>query len=283
MRGRNDDFDSSQKVTIMRLSPKVYKGNVDDYVADRRHETFLKDMCWWEKGHEDSYKKMLASDYVVCCLAEVGLTTRLLLVLKVIGPDPASYDDNNLHLIATIADGFEALNGKVLFRWGEKPQSSQAWKQDYLVNIKEVEAIDYGIPVVMPFTSYEAVRLTFNQMRAIYENDDPVWRSKLESVNAIYAIIDDETRRLYIGSTYSNDSSRGGIWNRWKCYVETGGHGNNTSLQEIADADPSYIERNFKWIILETLPLNIKSEKAVERENLYKEKFDTRKNGYNRN
>ena len=47
--------------------------------------------------------------------------------------------------------------------------------------------------------------------------------------------------------------------------------------------DPNYAKKNFQWCILETLPLSILGEQAIDRESLYKRKFGTRDFGYNNN
>lgn len=93
-------------------------------------------------------------------------------------------------------------------------------------------------------------------------------------------IKDKNNGREYVGSTYNRD----GIWGRWKTYFETAGHGGNAKLEEKITEDPTYA-KNFQWIILEELPINVSEQEAVRRENLYKDKFMTRnKNfGYNKN
>ena len=72
------------------------------------------------------------------------------------------------------------------------------------------------------------------------------------------------------------------IWGRWKEYAEHG-HGGDKDLKPLIEKDASYAKKYFQWCILETLPLKILKEHAIDRESLYKRKFGTRVFGYNNN
>ena len=132
-----------------------------------------------------------------------------------------------------------------------------------------------NIPI---FTRFEDVVLDYNQLKLIFDTNNQEWKSKLESCNCIYLILDKSEGKQYVGSTYSME----GIWGRWKLYAETG-HGDNTDLEGLLKNDLAYAKKNFQWCILETLPLNIIDKHAIERESLYKRKFGTREFGYNNN
>ena len=128
--------------------------------------------------------------------------------------------------------------------------------------------------------------MRYSQLEDIIKNEDAIWKAKLESVNCIYCIFDINNGKKYIGSTYGNNKqSETGIWNRWKYYIDTEGHGDDAELKKIFDADNNYPKNNFRWMILEILPINITSKEAIMRENVYKEKFMTRDKrfGYNQN
>ena len=81
-----------------------------------------------------------------------------------------------------------------------------------------------------------------------------------------------------MGSTYNTK----GIWGRWEEYANTG-HGLDKDLEELINNDATYAQKYFQWCILETLPLKILQEHAIDRESLYKRKFGTREFGYNNN
>lgn len=249
----------------------------------KEHSLFQKYISEWCKTEENrkNIDEITAVQYLVAMLPEEGTNARLAGVYKVHGEDH-SYNDDYWHIKLELVEGeFASLYGRVIISMGDDPQSARRMLQwlDKSHKQFEVIGIDEGVPP-LPFVTYEQVRLSLSQMRSIIARSNSLWRSKLSAVNGIYAIIDDETGRMYIGSTYSQKENDGGIWNRWNTYAATGGHGNNEELLKI---DKEYIQKNFHWVILETLPLNIKADKAVERENFYKEKFGTRKHGYNLN
>ena len=120
--------------------------------------------------------------------------------------------------------------------------------------------------------------LDYSQLHVIFKTNNAEWKAKLESCNCIYLILDKNNGKQYVGSTYN----RQGIWGRWSKYAETG-HGNDKDLIPLLLKDPNYAKKNFQWCILETLPLSILGEQAIDRESLYKRKFGTRDFGYNNN
>ena len=54
-------------------------------------------------------------------------------------------------------------------------------------------------------------------------------------------------------------------------------------LKKCVEADSKYAEKNFQWCILETLPIKVLEDQAIERESLYKRKLGTRTHGLNKN
>ena len=175
----------------------------------------------------------------------------------------------------TEVDGFELLKERVIIGWN----NPVSWRQNYQ-NQMPVIRIDRGlqennIPV---FTRFEDVMLDYSQLRRIIETNNMEWKSKLESCNAVYLILDKLTGKQYVGSTYNPK----GIWGRWSAYAWTG-HGDNKDIKQLIDDDETYAKKYFQWCILETLPLNILDKHAIDRESLYKQKFGTREFGYNNN
>lgn len=295
MKGRNQEFDNSGKIRVMRLSEN-YKWDFNDKTIDSIHSlcqksrsAFLEWVRVWPVVKENRVNEILNSEYVVFMVSEKGLLSRLLGVYKVLGKEKQTDDD--IYIKLEECSGFEALNEKVIVKWGEKNQSSQAWSQTWyknetkkIFNEKYVVKIDEGIcsPIVA-FTSYYDVNLTYNELKDIIQTEDQIWKAKLESVNCIYCIFDTSNGKKYIGSTYSHKQAEAGIWNRWKRYIDSGGHGDDKQLKSIIAQSKSHPEKYFKWMILEILPINITSKEANARENVYKEKFMTRDIGYNQN
>ena len=283
-RNRNAEFDAAdeKRIKLVRHSGNVmpdsniykdYDGPVYKLYLTN-YELFLK----WQQEQADS--KMKNVDYLIVFLAEEGCECRFIGVFKNNGVVHSIMEGVSIYDIQEVK-GFEALKDKVVIEWGK---GTLQWMQNWMTE-KEVKRIEQkgdidGIP---PFSRYEDVILSFSQLQKVVE--DKEWKSKLESLNCVYLILDKETGKQYVGVTYKDmkPGIKNGILGRWTEYAQTG-HGNNKLLVALLeDKGISYAEQNFQWTILETLPLNVTPKVAIDRESLYKKKFGTREHGYNEN
>ncbi|MBR2524631.1 MAG: GIY-YIG nuclease family protein [Clostridiales bacterium] len=133
-----------------------------------------------------------------------------------------------------------------------------------------------------PFPGYDSIRLSFPEMKRIFNTPYRNWQDALSVINGIYVIADSNTGKLYVGSTYGTD----GLWNRWKCYVNTNGHGGDKDLKALTDADPDYADKYFRFTLIEYF-FNIKNgqdnKEVIKRESFWKEALLARSAGYNNN
>jgi hypothetical protein len=169
---------------------------------------------------------------------------------------------------------FEYLEQRVIIDWGN---GARKWVQNY----KEREVLEIRPKgFVKEFTGYFDIILEFNELKAIIDKEDsnPIWKNKLSSVSGVYLILDSKTGKQYVGSAYGE----GGIWSRWKEYVEKDGHGDDKQLKKLIKKDKKY-NQNFQFSILETLPSNWTQEEVIAHEKQYKDKLGTRKFGLNSN
>ena len=292
--GKDADFDKAMtdgKVQLMRLKNiaitidgQVHKDkNLFDLFLDHQNDGLFED---YVREHTPVNANLLIqADYVIAFVAD-GKHSRFAGVyqvlgedkrIKVLSEDPKKKYEEKIFLKVLRLRAFEPLGGRVLVDWGGL--AAQRWLQ-WFRGDKKVLRIDQGIiRMMIPFTSYNDVLLSFKELKNLIETDNVEWRDKLKAVNGIYGIADQSNGKLYVGSAYGNE----GIWGRWKIYVETNGHGNNDMLVEIINNNKDYAWDHFQWFILETFPLNVTDDYAVHRENLYKEKLCTRKFGYNIN
>ena len=280
--GRNEEFDQADKRRVKLIRHK--DNRTEKVIGDKTYKESLFDLYLNENAvfldyqSEQLKKNFEKIDYIVAFIGEEGVTSRFLGVYKnngVIselglynGDALAKFDFQEL-------SGFELLKERIVIEW----KSPVMWHQ-YYDNEMPVVRIDRGlsennIPV---FKSFEDVLLDYNQLKRIFETNNAEWKSKLESCNGIYLILDKKCGKQYVGSTYNRD----GIWGRWKQYAETG-HGGDKDLKPLLSDDSNYAAKYFQWCILETLPLKILDEHAIDRESLYKRKFGTREFGYNNN
>lgn len=219
-------------------------------------------------------------DYLVVFLAEEGCECRFIGVYRNYGPKRATGNGFSEYTIEEV-EGFEGLKDKVVIDWGK---GTRSWMQNWqsTKNVRRIDQVNTGNDIPY-FIRYEDVILSFSQLQKVVE--DKEWKSKLESLNCVYMILDKETGKQYVGVTYKDmkPGIKNGILGRWTEYAKTR-HGNNKLLVALlAEKGISYADQNFQWTILETLPLNVTPKVAIDRESLYKKKFGTREHGYNEN
>lgn len=283
-RNRNAEFDAADEkcIKLIRHSDVV---NADSFIYKEYNGTIYKlyrtDYHLFQKWQsEQSDDKMKNVVYLVVFLAEEHCECRFVGVFRNYGRLYSTGNGVSVYDIREV-EGFEVLKNIVVIEWGK---GTLSWMQKW-TTIKEVKRIEQtsdrdGMPL---FTRYEDVVLSMAQLRKVVE--DKEWRSKLESLNCVYLILDKSNGKQYVGVTYKdiNPGRKNGILSRWTEYAQTG-HGNNKLLMELlAKEGTNYAEQNFQWTILETLPLNVIPKVAIDRESLYKEKFGTREYGYNEN
>lgn len=281
---RNSEFDNANesRIKLVRHSSDVqpdsfiynkYKGSV--YKLYRTDYALFKE---WQSEQSDS--KMKNVDYLVGFLAEEGCECRFIGVYRNYGPKRATGNGVSEYAIEEV-EGFEGLKDKVVIDWGK---GTLSWMQNWqsTKNVRRIDQVNTGNDIPY-FIRYEDVILSFSQLQKVVE--DKEWKSKLESLNCVYMILDKETGKQYVGVTYKDmkPGIKNGILGRWTEYAKTG-HGNNKLLVALlAEKGISYADQNFQWTILETLPLNVTPKVAIDRESLYKKKFGTREHGYNEN
>lgn len=281
---RNSEFDNAKesRIKLVRHSSDVqpnsfiynkYKGSV--YKLYRTDYALFKE---WQSEQSDS--KMKNVDYLVVFLAEEGCECRFIGVYRNYGPKRATGNGVSEYAIEEV-EGFEGLKDKVVIDWGK---GTLSWMQNWqsTKNVRRIDQVNTGDDIPY-FIRYEDVILSFSQLQKVVE--DKEWKSKLESLNCVYMILDKETGKQYVGVTYKDmkPGIKNGILGRWTEYAKTG-HGNNKLLVALlAEKGISYADQNFQWTILETLPLNVTPKVAIDRESLYKKKFGTREHGYNEN
>jgi len=281
---RNSEFDNANesRIKLVRHSSEVkpdsfiykkYNGSV--YKLYRTDYALFKE---WQSEQSDS--KMKNVDYLVVFLGEEGCECRFIGVYRNYGPKRPTCEGFSEYNLEEV-EGFEALKDKVVINWGK---GTLSWMQNWqsAKEVRRIEQVNTGDNVPY-FTRYEDVILSFSQLQKVVE--DKEWKSKLESLNCVYLILDKETGKQYVGVTYKDmkHGIKNGILGRWTEYAQTG-HGNNKLLVALLeDKGISYAEQNFQWTILETLPLNVTPKVAIDRESLYKKKFGTREHGYNEN
>ena len=281
LKGRNEEFDKADVERIRLIRHK--DSRKEKIIGGKIYENSLYDIYLYENDafmtyqSEQLVKKFKNVDYIVSFIGEESTSSRFVGVYKnngILQMLPDYKGESLARFDIQEISGFELLKERVIIDWNNPVQ----WLQHY--NAMPVIRIDRGLmennlPV---FVRYEDVMLNYTQLKTIINSNNPEWKSRLESCNCIYLILDKSNGKQYVGSTYNTK----GIWGRWSEYAKTG-HGDDVELKKCIDSDPKYAEKNFQWCILETLPIKILPEQAIERESLYKRKLGTRMYGYSKN
>ena len=281
LKGRNEEFDKADVERIRLIRHK--DSRKEKIIGGKIYENSLYDIYLYDNDafmtyqSEQLVKKFKNVDYIVSFIGEESTSSRFVGVYKnngILQMLPDYKGESLARFDIQEISGFELLKERVIIDWNNPVQ----WLQHY--NAMPVIRIDRGLmennlPV---FVRYEDVMLNYTQLKTIINSNNPEWKSRLESCNCIYLILDKSNGKQYVGSTYNTK----GIWGRWSEYAKTG-HGNDVELKKCIDSDPKYAEKNFQWCILETLPIKILPEQAIERESLYKRKLGTRMYGYSKN
>lgn len=202
--------------------------------------------------------------------------------------DPKYGKGNEYYYEMEKVSDFKELEERIIINWSERlfhmwfAPESKVKKDRKRKQFDIIEIIPKG--AIRRFPGFLDFSLTYNELKKLYDNPDvnSIWCKMLSSVAGIYSILDKETGKLYIGKANATGGvGQGGIWGRWKSYVNTG-DGGNKKLIELLKSNPTRKE-DFLFSILRTLPKTITDDEIVKIENIYKDKLGTRKYGYNGN
>ena len=282
LKARNNEFEMANPQRVRLIRHKDNRGI--KIIGGKEYKNSLYDIYLHENDvfvtyqSEQLVKRFQNVDYIVSFIGEEGNESRFVGVYKNCGIKQFLPDYNGeTHALLDFRElaGFELLKERVIIEWNNPISWLQCYKNEMNVVRIDRGLTENNIPV---FTRFEDVVLNYSQLQSIFKTNNKEWKAKLESCNCIYLILDKHTGKQYVGSTYNHK----GIWGRWREYADTG-HGNDVSLIELLSGDTKYAEKYFQWCILETIPLKILPEQAIDRETLYKRKFGTRDFGYNNN
>ncbi len=187
------------------------------------------------------------------------------------------YFTSGVYYDMQLTDIMSDLINRLVIDWGK---STICWHQ-WIEHDKNIIAIysPKDKREVKAFKSYDKTLLTYDELYTIVQ--DPItyddWHFALSNVNCIYIILDKETGKQYIGSTYGQD----GILGRWKNYALTKDGGDIGIKEELNMRPLAY--NHFQYSILRVLPKTITPDEAISIETLYKEKLGSKMFGNNRN
>ena len=178
---------------------------------------------------------------------------------------------------------YQGLIGRLIIRYHKGNTRSR-----YIFNLKpliekiEVSEILPNIYEPIKFQGYENVHLNYKTLKSLLDGTRySDYRAALKGVKGIYCLTDLKTKKFYIGGTYGED----GVLQRWADYKKTFSGGNVGLDYLLNKKGEKYFEQNFRYTLLETFPKNTSKSKIEQRENYWKDVFNSRNEnfGYNKN
>lgn len=102
----------------------------------------------------------------------------------------------------------------------------------------------------------------------------------MRNQKAVYLQTDKATGRMYVGSA---TAKKGMLLARWSSYIYNGHGGNEGLIELVKEKGFDYIKDNFQYTILENYNSKVDDEYVLRRESYWKDVFQSRKFGYNKN
>lgn len=161
------------------------------------------------------------------------------------------------------------LRLKLEVKWGRE----LAWQRTLKINNSYPVHIREECPV--PYEGLNRVSLVMAELKIAIE--DVAWIQALGDTCGIYLITDERDGQHYVGSA----SGKLGLLQRWRDYVATG-HGGNQLLMELLQENGSRVN-DFRFTLLEAIPLGTSRRDAIQRENYWKRAIGSKVHGLNAN
>ena len=174
-------------------------------------------------------------------------------------------------------DKYADLYGRVVIYYHNKTQ--QLFRNSDLISELEVKEILPAIFTGFDFPGYDNVSLTYEQLKTIVDGDYPSYHNALRNQKAVYLQTDKATGKMYVGSATAKEM----LLSRWRTYVNNGHGGNKDLIALVEEKGFDYIKENFQYTILENYNSKVDDEYVLKRESYWKEVFQSRKFGYNKN
>lgn len=131
------------------------------------------------------------------------------------------------------------------------------------------------------FPGYNKINHSFEDIARIVRKSATGWKTALENMNGVYVLIDDSSNKKYVGSATGD----GGIWSRWRGYVEnyTGGNKELDTLH--TQCGEEHFKEHFKFVLIEHFTQNTDDSYVFERETFWKNALNSKNKlyGYNCN
>ena len=282
----NSDWDYDAKNSPEYIKAKLGRESRRFNLLDMYRQGEVELVKESTKSHDPNNRRFVNGELAFCFIPYDTEDWLLVNAFKVI--------NDNKKLVGVDEEAmseYEQYFGRLVITWKNRSTRNVRMK-----NIENIEKLTVKTILEQPydkltlkFPGYKNVSISYAELKNKLKNSTE-WKSYLKARKGIYLITDVSNGKLYVGSAYGKD----GIYGRWNTYVESGFDKNelengkypNKKFQEIVgdkERGIAYIQKNFRYTLLETFTDEISDEEIINRESWWKDVLKTREFGYNEN
>lgn len=247
---------------------------IEDPMALYQKDPDSINVCWflWRNN-----KRYFNVGDIGICLLKLSQDMWLLTTIKKITKELDI--KNGINYEGVELEEYKKYYGRVIVKYHKKSQNQGLLYE----NICDELVVNQILPAVFDgydFPGYDKVRLSYEQLEIVINQNKKDWVSALENQKAVYLITDTHNGKLYVGSATGDN---GMLLQRWRNYVNDG-HGGNIELKALVEENGlDYVKRNFQYSILENYNAKVDDHVILKRESYWKEVLKSREFGYNSN
>lgn len=266
---------TEEELSRTKIRLNTYNGDKNPIDEFKKNPQLLLDWNYWNN-------KPYRQGQISIGLVNMGNHRWLLFTIgeiKKVLEKPIKSNDgvNGVQVEYKTIEKYNDLYGRVVVGYHNKTQ--QLFRNGDLINELEIREILPAIFTGFDFPGYDNVSLTYEQLKTIVNGDYPSYHNALRNQKAVYLQTDKETGKLYVGSATAKEM----LLARWSTYVYNGHGGNVDLIKVVEEKGFDYIKKNFQYTILENYNSKVDDEYVLKRESYWKEVFQSRKFGYNKN
>ena len=265
-----------EELSRTKIRLNTYNGDKNPIDEFKKNPQLLLNWNYW---NNKPYKK----DQISIGLVNMGNHKWFLFtvgVIKNVLEKPIHSVDgiNGVQVEYETLEKYSDLYGRVVLNYHNK--SRELFRNADLIDELEVKEILPCVFTGFDFPGYDNVSLSYEQLETIVNGNYPSYHNALENQKAVYLQTDTATGKLYVGSA---TSKYGMLLARWRTYVRNGHGGNKDLIKLVEENGFDYIKKNFQYTILENFNSKVDDEYVLTRESYWKDVFQSRKFGYNKN
>ena len=224
-----------------------------------------------------SQKRYFQEGHIAISFLKLTNDTWLLSTIKKITKDLDV--ENGISYEGVELEEYKKYYGRVIVKFHKTFQAQCVYYKSFCDEL----IVNHILPTTFDgydFPGYDKVRLSFEQLETVINQNKKDWVAALENQKAVYLITDTHNGKLYVGSATGD---HGMLLQRWKNYVKDG-HGGNVDLKALVEKEGfDYVKKNFQYSILENYNAKVDDHVILERESWWKDILQSKKHGYNKN